>query len=127
MNLTFVESRVFSARWHRRQSDESLRALQNVLLSNPSKGDPIPGCPLLRKLRFGDESRGKGTRGGVRVIYLHTPRANQIDLVAVYGKDERDDLSKADLKVLCVMANELRIEASKNVHVRQQPPDGMMQ
>jgi mRNA-degrading endonuclease RelE of RelBE toxin-antitoxin system len=113
MNLTFVESRAFTSRWNARQDDESLRAMQNELLSDPSRGDPIPGCGLLRKLRFGDERRGKGKRGGVRVIYLHTPEAHRIDLLAVYGKDEADDLSKEQLKVLCVFAKALRLEATE--------------
>jgi hypothetical protein len=111
MKLTFVETRVFTARWHTRLDDERLRALQNELLADPAKGNPIPGCGILRKLRFGDSSRGKGKRGGVRVIYVHTPEAGQIDLVTVYGKDEADDLSKDEVKVLCKLAEALRAQA----------------
>jgi hypothetical protein len=88
MNLTFVETRLFTARWHKRQDDEALRALQNMLLERPDCGTAIPGCGILRKVRFGDEGRGKGKRGGLRVIYVHTPRAARIDLLTVYGKDE---------------------------------------
>jgi hypothetical protein len=112
MKLTFVETRIFSARWHRRQDDEALRALQNDLLENPNRGPSIPGCSVLRKLRFGDESRGKGKRGGVRVIYVHTPEARQIDLITVYGKDEADDLTKDEIAVLCELARMLRADAT---------------
>ena len=42
MNLTFIETKVFTARWHRRQGDEALRALQSVRLENP-KGAYVPG------------------------------------------------------------------------------------
>ena len=111
MNLTFVETRVFSARWHRRQGDEALRELQNVLLGNPGAGDPIKGCGILRKLRFGDEGRQVGRRGGVRVIYLHTPGASRIDLLTVYGKDESEDLSADQVRVLCQLARSIRAEA----------------
>lgn len=111
MKLTFVESLVFTTRWHARLDDERLRALQNELLEDPAKGDPIPGCGILRKLRFGDSSRGKGKRGGVRVIYVHTPEAGRIDLVTVYGKDEADNLSKNEVKVLCKLAEDLRAQA----------------
>jgi phage/plasmid primase-like uncharacterized protein len=107
MRLTFVETRVFSVRWHKRQDDEALRALQNSLLDDPRKGDPIPGCGILRKLRFGDDHRGKGKRGGVRVIYVHTP-----DLITVFGKDEADDLTKDEVKALCALAGMLRKEAT---------------
>jgi hypothetical protein len=68
MTLTFVETRVFTARWRRRFDDTTLRELQLTLLENPLDGATIPGCGLLRKLRFADPSRGKGKRGGVRVI-----------------------------------------------------------
>lgn len=111
MKLTFVETRIFSARWHRRLDDNHLRALQMDLMEDPSRGDPIPGCGILRKLRFGDESRGKGKRGGVRVIYIHTPDARRIDLITIYGKDEADDLTKDEVKALCALAEELRSEA----------------
>src|SRR5690348_3527472 len=78
MTLTFVETTVFSRRWKERfDDDEALRSLQNLLLADPRRGDPIPGCGILRKLRFGEPGRGKGKRGGVRVIYLHTPEAHR--------------------------------------------------
>jgi mRNA-degrading endonuclease RelE of RelBE toxin-antitoxin system len=111
MDLTFVETRPFSARWHRRLDDEALRGLQNELMEEPHRGDPIPGCGLLRKVRFGDRSRGRGKRGGVRVIYVYTPEAQRVDLVTVYGKDEQDTLSATDLRVYCAMAKALRLEA----------------
>jgi len=114
MNLTFVESLIFTARWHKRQDDEALRALQNELLEDPKCGDAIEGCGMLRKLRFGDKSRGKGKRGGVRVIYMHTPAAHRIDLITVYGKDEADDLSKDEVKLLCRLAAMLRDEAIRS-------------
>ncbi len=112
MDLTFVETLAFSARWDRRQDDEGLRALQNELLGNPRRGDPMPGCGILRKLRFGDPSRGKGKRGGLRVIYVYTPEANQIDLITVYGKDEADNLTKGEVAALCELARVLRAEAT---------------
>lgn len=108
MRLTFVETRVFTDRWKRRLEDASLRQLQSDLLENPNAGSPIQGCGLLRKLRFGDASRGQGKRGGVRVIYMHTPEVSRVDLITVYGKDEKDDLSKAELAVLCNLARTLR-------------------
>lgn len=111
MKFTFVESRVFTERWHARLDDESLRALQSDLLDDPERGDRIQGCGILRKLRFADPSRGKGKRGGVRVIYLHTPKASRIDLITVYGKDESDDLTRDEVKSLCKLAELLRDEA----------------
>jgi hypothetical protein len=44
--------------------------LQNALLDNPEAGDVIEGTGGLRKVRHGDVRRGKGKRGGLRVIYF---------------------------------------------------------
>ena len=63
---------------------------------------------MLRKLRFGDPTRGRGKRGGLRVVYLHTPQAARVDLITVYGKEEQDDLSKDELGTLCELARSLR-------------------
>ncbi len=46
------------------------------------------------------------------MIYAHTPEAKQIDLVTVYGKDEADDLTKDQMKLLCRLAETLRTEAT---------------
>lgn len=111
MTKTFVETLVFTARWQKRGDDDSLRALQNDLLETPNRGDPIPGCGILRKYRFADPSRGKGRRGGLRVIYMHTPKANWIHLITVFGKDEQSDLSRKEVNELCRLARLLREEA----------------
>jgi putative transcriptional regulator len=91
--MIFVESRGFSGRMGEFMDGEGYRALQNQLIADPTKGSVIPGCGGLRKVRVEDAGRGRGTRGGARVIYLSIPAARRIDLVAIYGKDERDDLS----------------------------------
>ena len=111
MKKTFVESRVFTARAKLRLDDESLHSLQNELLANPDKGSVMPGCGGLRKVRAADQRRGKGKRGGVRVVYLNVPEAERIDLITVYGKDEKDDLSEREKKALRTLVASLRAEA----------------
>ena len=113
MSKTFIETSVFTVRWQRRGNDELLRRLQNELLQSPDRGDPMPGCSILRKYRFADPSRGKGKRGGLRVIYLHTPAADWVHLLTVFGKDEQSDLSKQEMKQLCELAKLLRREAER--------------
>jgi hypothetical protein len=54
VHLTFVETLVFTTRWRARFSDDALRVLQNELLRDPKRGDPIPGCGIIRKMRFAD-------------------------------------------------------------------------
>lgn len=49
--------------------DEAYRLLQLELMDNPTAGAVIEGKGGLRKLRQADSRRGKGKRGGLRVIY----------------------------------------------------------
>ena len=50
---------------------EDLRPIrfQLELLKNPEAGDLIEETGGLRKIRFSDQRRNKGKRGGLRVIY----------------------------------------------------------
>jgi mRNA-degrading endonuclease RelE of RelBE toxin-antitoxin system len=54
---------------------------------NPEAGDTIPGTGGLRKVRFADERRGKGKRGGLRVIYYW--RGYRITVLAVHSLRQR--------------------------------------
>lgn len=111
MRMTFVEAPWFTERLKSRVDDESYRAMQNELAEQPEKGKIIPGCGGLRKIRFADPARGKGRRGGLRVIYLYIPEACRIDFLDVYGKDQQEDLSSKEKKVLASIANTVRDEA----------------
>jgi hypothetical protein len=99
MRAVFIESFEFTDWVTEYLGDEGLSALQRSLLSDPDLGDVMPGCGGLRKLRIADPRRGKGKRGGARVIYLHVEEANVIYLLTVYGKDQKDGLSAEDKRM----------------------------
>jgi hypothetical protein len=82
--------------------------LQQVLLGNPESGSVIPGCGGLRKMRWPDPRRSKGKRGGLRIIYLYVPETQVILFVKVYDKDESDDLTTDQRKVLTRIAGDVR-------------------
>ena len=65
--MEFIETPTFTRLVTALLSDEEYRALQNELLEDPERGDLIQGGGGIRKLRFA--LRGRGKRGGVRVIY----------------------------------------------------------
>ena len=69
MKAVFVELPAFERRRADYLDDEAFRALQQLLMTRPEAGDLMPGTGGLRKLRFPDARRGKGKRGGPRVIY----------------------------------------------------------
>ena len=71
------------------------------------------GASPLRKLRWGDRRRGKGKRGGLRVIYIHIPDLHVLFMLDVYGKDEADDLTTDEKRVLQGLAKQLVEELHK--------------
>jgi mRNA-degrading endonuclease RelE of RelBE toxin-antitoxin system len=77
---------------------EDYRALQLYLVGRPDAGVVIPGSGGLRKLRWAATGRGK--RGGARVIYYWYVEASRIYLLLVYVKNERDDLSPEQKRIL---------------------------
>ena len=74
--------------------------MQNFLLKHPEAGDVIEGTGGLRKVRHGDPKRGKGKRGGLRVIYYWWDGGRQFWLFTLYDKDEMENLSVAEKKLL---------------------------
>ena len=98
MNLTFAETTIFTRQITELLSDDELNALQWVLMANPDRGDLIRGSGGLRKIRWAGSGRGK--RGGLRIIYYwHVPGSTILFLLA-YPKNEQEDLTPAQLKVL---------------------------
>ncbi|WP_235844607.1 type II toxin-antitoxin system RelE/ParE family toxin [Cupriavidus agavae] len=80
--------------------DEGFQLLQAALMLHPTGGDVIPGTGGLRKLRYADPRRGKGKRGGLRVIYYYWCGGLQFWLFSLYDKDGQADLSPAQKEQL---------------------------
>lgn len=100
MQVTFVELPPFERVRSDYMDDEGYRQLQLDLMANPEAGDLIEGTGGLRKLRQADPRRGKGKRGGLRVIYYWWLGGDQFWLFTVYDKDEAADLTAQQRKVL---------------------------
>lgn len=112
-SFLFVEARAFTERVRELLDDDAYRTFQNELVRNPEKGAVMPGCGGLRKMRVGEPGRGKGKRGGCRVIYLYIPEADRIDLLAIYSKDAQDDLTREQRTAMKALAERARREARK--------------
>ncbi len=116
IRLWFRETPGFTAVLHDYfGGDEPLRVLQILLARDPEAGSVMPGCGGARKLRWPDPRRSKGKRGGLRVIYLYVPAAQNILLVDVYNKNEMEDLSPQDKKDIRALADQYRREAHAEI------------
>jgi mRNA-degrading endonuclease RelE of RelBE toxin-antitoxin system len=89
--MVFIETAFFTRYVPDYLSDEEQGALQGHLIEHPDDGDIIPGTGGIRKIRWG--AKGKGKRGGVRIIYYWRTAQSHIYLMSVYGKNEASDLS----------------------------------
>ncbi len=67
--MEFFEAPSFTRYLRDYLSDEEYRSLQHRLTLHPELGNVMPGTGGFRKLRWADPRRGKGRRGGLRVIY----------------------------------------------------------
>ena len=108
MKAVFVELPPFERYRADYLDDDAFLRLQRLLILNPEAGALISGTGGLRKLRFADEHRQKGKRGGLRVIYYSWDAGSQFWLFTIYDKDEMSDLTKAQRETLKQMIkNEL--------------------
>lgn len=104
--MQFVEARAFTAHLPAHLNDLDYRRLQLFLMTNPDAGDVIPDAGGLRKLRWADRRRGKGRRGGLRVIYLWITWDQTIWFLSIYDKDEMTDLTAQERKLLRQMVED---------------------
>lgn len=100
MKITFTEGARFTERLQSRLTDDEYRALQQALTDNPLAGALVKDCGGVRKVRWAEEGRGKGKRGGVRVIYYFVALDGEILMLAIYSKGESDDLTADDRKAI---------------------------
>ena len=83
-----------------------IEAVAVYLIDHPNAGDVIPGAGGARKLRWA--AKGKGKRGGARIIYLYVVIAARIYLLRYYEKNVRTDLTADDKKELRQIAAHLK-------------------
>ena len=98
--MEFIEAPAFTRYLSSYLNDDEYQELQNRLATGPEVGGAIPGTGGFRKLRWADPRRGKGRRGGLRVIYYYFPGEQQIWLMTLYDKDEASDLTPKQRQAL---------------------------
>src|SRR5205085_10823843 len=98
--MEFIETPPFTKYLSEYLDDDAYRRLQNELAGNPDYGDLIPATGGFRKLRWADQRRGKGRRGGLRIIYYYFPADRQIWFMTLYDKDEASDLTPKERQIL---------------------------
>jgi hypothetical protein len=106
VKAVFVELPAFERHRAEYLDDDGFKDLQKLMMLDPEAGQAIPDAGGLRKLRFADKRRGKGKRGGLRVIYYWWNPGSQFWLFTIYDKDEMSDLTALQRKALREMIKE---------------------
>ncbi len=102
--MRFIETPIFTEDVTDLLSDEEYRGLQLALLLRPEQGSVVPGNGGLRKIRW--KAKGKGKRGGVRVIYYWITSEDAIFMLLLYEKSNQEDLTPTQAKVLARLVRE---------------------
>ncbi len=87
---------------------DGIEAVAVYLIDHPDAGDVIPGAGGTRKLRWA--AKGKGKRGGARIIYLYVVIAARIYLLRCYAKNVKTDLTADEKKELRQIAAHLKLK-----------------
>ncbi|MDP1779579.1 MAG: type II toxin-antitoxin system RelE/ParE family toxin [Anaerolineales bacterium] len=96
--MQFIETSIFTRQVTSLLTDDEYSQLQVALSAHPDTGAVIPHGGGLRKIRW--SMRGRGKRGGVRAVYYWVVAQDQILMLFMYPKNEKDDLTPLQLKVL---------------------------
>jgi len=96
--MRFVEFPPFSKAIEGLLTETEYSRLCCLLADHPDIGAVIPGMGGIRKMRYG--LRGKGKRGGMRVIYYWVLRGETILLLYAYAKNAQADLTESQKKTL---------------------------
>ncbi len=95
---SFRETHQFTKKVIEQLTDEEYQELQIRLCEFPDAGDLIKGSGGLRKIR--QAAKGKGKRGGSRVIYYFAVAKETFYMLDIYTKNEKENLSKVEIKDL---------------------------
>ena len=98
LEITVLQLPKFKAEATELIGADGIEALAVYLVDHPDAGDVIPGSGGVRKLRWA--AKGKGKRGGARIIYLYVVVASRIYLMRCYAKSVKTDLTADEKKQL---------------------------
>ena len=106
--MVIVESKLFTKLLPVYMDDDEYRLFQQALLLRPEIGDLIQGTGGLRKVRW--RTRGKGKRGGIRIIYYYLSSHFRFYILTVYAKGQVTDLKADEKRVLARLMQEWKDE-----------------
>ena len=96
--ISFVVSKSFERDAAKVFTSAELTGFLNYIAAKPDSGIRLRGGHGLRKIRW--KAKGFGKSGGARIIYYFRDLNMPLLLLAVYAKNDRAQLSKAETKAV---------------------------
>ena len=88
--MEFIETSIFTKLIYTYLTDDEYVGLQGYRYMYPEAGNIVPGSGGVRKLRWA--VRGKGKRGGARIIYYFKKQDSEIWMLTIYGKNQVENI-----------------------------------
>ncbi|NLF52214.1 MAG: transcriptional regulator [Leptolinea sp.] len=96
--MEFIEATLFTKYVYEYLTEEEYTGLQVFLANHPEMGALVPGSGGVRKIHW--SIKGKGKRGGVRVIYYFKKSEKEIWLLTIYQKNEIESIPAHVLRLI---------------------------
>jgi hypothetical protein len=104
--ISVVETRSYQARAQKLLTRDEEESVIAMVARDPSCGVVMRGTGGIRKVRVPVGERGKS--GGARVVYFFHDAEMPIFLLALFAKNEKDNLSMAERNQLAALVDDLK-------------------
>ena len=94
-----------------RMTEDDRAAVAAFIAADPQAGDLIKGSGGVRKVRVAKPGGGKS--GGWRVLTAYVSDTVAVLVVMVYGKNQRGNVSKAEINEMAKLMKALKAEARR--------------
>ncbi|MDQ6926426.1 MAG: type II toxin-antitoxin system RelE/ParE family toxin, partial [Candidatus Eremiobacteraeota bacterium] len=88
--------------------DDEQRALEQMLVDDPTAGAVVAGTGGVRKIRVA--LQGRGRRGGARVIYVYRAAKGRVYLLLAYAKNQQATITAAEKRIMRQLTAQLEAE-----------------
>ena len=104
--MEVVRTRIYERKSSKLLSEAEILVAENEIIAAPEKWPVVAGTGGVRKARAARGNSGKS--GGVRIMYYFWNNEGIIYLLDIYAKNEKENLSAADKKLIKDVINGLK-------------------
>jgi len=105
--IQIIALKTFDRAVKKLMSKADIEALASLLRHNPEEGVVVKGSGGIRKMRWAAD---KGKSGGLRIIYFYQDNRGRIFLITAYSKNQKKDLTDAEVNALKKLTSQLNGE-----------------